>query len=589
MDERRYARRPLLGAMLGGGAAIAVPDNAAARPSSQPGRAGLVSILDFIPTELHAAILANSDTTDLTDQIQAAFDSGARLWAPAEARFHVRRVTIRGVGRFFDLNNALFVGIATAPTNAVVELQCGHSEVRGLRVTANRSLSYRAAVHYYTNDAEARPAGLNRFLGGQADGAAIGLLIGGLPNQRRFRKDRDSAGTAVDAPVSESTFIQWNMTGCIRGVVMNQPNGKLQFIGCHLAGETADWKAPQSPRADAAAITILNPGSEICVIGGSVEQLQEPDGRFLEVVDGTLTISAATIETICSSFMAGSARLTFTQLINGGFNSMTAAFVQARADSTGVLTLSQFALMMPPANSTKGTGDLVACVSEFNGQSAVAPGLLVDLANVELREPRWSGGGDDLYPLVRGARLRMRQCRLTVYSSDNLRRLADIAIDDGDDRLGGTVDRSAATLPPFGARAGAAAGGWVISSGTGGRWGRVDIGGGESALQLAGGRQPVAARSESFPIDRGRLFVLRAACRFANAGKISFSVAWLDYLGEEIERTILFEGVPKKPIQTPDVQWISLQATAPTGAERAMIIIEAGPGAVIAFARPSVN
>lgn len=582
-------RRPVLRGMIGAAAGLGIP--ACASPAAGPPERleGLVSILDYIPEALHAGILSASDTTDLTRHVQAAFDSGARLWAPAEARFHVRSVTIRGTGRFFDLNNALFVGIAAEPTTAIIELKCGHSEIRGLRVAANRSLLYRAAIHYFTSDSGADPVGYNRFAGGQADGAAIGLLIGGLPEQHRFVANRDPSGAAIDAPLSETTFSQWNLTGCIRGLYMNQPNGKLQFIGCHIAGEIADWKAPDTPRTMAAAIVIANPGSEIGIIGGSVEQLQEPRGRFVEVIDGSLTIDSATMETTASSFIAGAGRLLLSRMATGGFNSMTRPFVQARADCTGALTLSQFTLFMPPANAATGSNDLVRCVIDFDGAATTAPGLTVDLTNMELREARWSGGGEGLYPLVRGARVRIRQSRLTRYTSDGLRRVSDASIDDRADRLGGAIDRSAASLPPVDMHASASAGGWKIVSRGNARWGREKVGPDAHGLRLIAGSGILVATSQAFPIDRDRLFVFRGACRFAGTGSVAFRVAWLDYAGNEVRRDILFAGDPSKPAPIGAIQFLSLHATPAADAERAMLIVEVARQADLLLTQPSVN
>lgn len=563
-----------------------LPGAAEAQSGASSANTGMVSILDFVPEQFHVGILANTDTTDLTRYVQAAFDSGARLWAPAEARFHVTKVSIAGIGRYFDLNNALFVGIAKQSTSAIVELKCGHSEIRGLRVAANRALNYRSAVHYYTDDVATRPVGYNRFLGGQVDGALVGLLVGGMPEQRNFAMGKAPAGLAANAPLSESTFVQWNATGCIRGLYVNQPNGKLQFVACHLAGESADWTAPGTPRSACAAIVIANPGSEVSVIGGSVEQLQEKAGSFVEVAGGSLVISDATIETICSSYVSGAGRLNLSRLVNGGFNSTTAAFVQAAADSTGQITMSGFQLVMPPANSISGTNDLVKCVEGFGGALSAAPGLLVDLANIEIREPRWSGGGDGLYPLVRGARVRFNQCRVSWYTSDNLRRLREAELHDQTDLLAGIVDRAAATLPEFSVRGSGNAGGWKIAAPDGGSWGRATVKS-QSVFRMSSSAT-MTATSPAFPIEARQLVVFRSTCGFNGRGRIGFWIAWLDFAGREIARSAFFEGRSPPPLSNGELQWIALQAAPPAGAERGILGATVASGADLSIGNPSV-
>lgn len=555
-----------------------------------------VSIMDFIPENLHAGIYARTDTkTDHTTYVQAALDSGVRLWAPSQVRLNVTQVTIAGLGRFFDFNNMQLVGIASTPTNSVVQIKCGHSDIIGLNVGVGFNLNYRCAAHWYTNDVTQHYVGYNRFQFCQFDGAKIGLVIGGLPVQTVFGTTPVADGNAQDAPLSESVMIGIKTTGCIRGVFMNQPNGKVPTVGCHWASEPNDWIPTYASLTECAAIVVANEGSELHVQGGSVEALQEATGSFIEVNAGHITVDGAHTETVVPIYMASNARVELINLHNGGLNSTNRSYVECKSDCTGRMLMSGFQAIMPHANLSNGTAPFIKGVSSYGGASANVPGVIADLTNMAIREPAWRTGTNAAFTLSQGVRVRARDSLLLGFNSAGTTRTTFKELDTAKPNLlVGKVSHSFNGLPPFDIRGTATVGGFDFVVGSAGGYGKVttnlptrETGDSIAALKMvsAGGGGTTLFTTPNLPVEPDTLVTLQGYFRSGGtANNLLIRMDWFDFAGAASTTANSYFYIGTEVAFGAGWQHILMRVTAPADADLGKLFVYVENGAQIELA-----
>jgi hypothetical protein len=513
------------------------------------------SILDFIPKELHATILAGGNAGDVTAYIQTAFDNSVGLWCPQRARFYVTHVTISGLGRFHDLSNCTFVGMASTPTNAVIELKCGRSEIRGLRVSAAGNSNYQAAIHYYTNNVLTYPVGYNRFVGGQVDGARIGLVIGGLPGQTTFESVYTQPGGAAngiahDAPVSETTFFQWQATSCARGVFMNQPNGKLQFLGCHIASESIDYWTGYGAKSEFIAVHVVNQGSELSMSCGSCEHVQSAsDGALIRVDAGVVNMHNVTTETTVPSYIAGQGALIVDSPIVSGINSAAGRPYLEVGPGASTTTISNGAIRH--SVSTTSTEATTTAVNAIGGSRTPNLSAIERYHNTEISNSLWAVGGAVYKPIVRGVHASFHRCLLTVLDGAGAR-VSRADLDDGDNQLATIADTGAGSLPVYPVASNVTFGGWAYAVTGTGAYGREDSGlptvegrallnlhrlvGGATGTVTMGPAQLVLGKKDSLNIIRA--FIKTGT----TSNHIKFEISRRTFDGSTIDSLVLFDG-----------------------------------------------
>ena len=216
-----------------------------------------------------------------------------------------------------------------------------------------------------------------------------------------------------------------------------------------------------------------------------------------------------------------------------------------------------------------------------------------DAATVEIRDPTLAFSGARYLPLVRGVHATFADCTLVTLDSTGARR-ASWRLDDGDDRFGGVIDRSGKTLPPFPSRQ-PQGGGWTfVFWGNGAAMGMgqqpPDSGplGQGRALRLTGGSAGMSAATQSVPVKRDSLMLLRAMIRTGpGSAPLAFRVRFVDFAGAAVGEAMLFDGSQAEFGE--HWQPLLLPINPPVGAERCELTLILGAGAEIQLAVPSLR
>src|SRR5205085_12381899 len=216
-----------------------------------------------------------------------------------------------------------------AGLTSVLEIKCGYSTLRDVKVGANFNPLYQCAIHWYTNDLNLHYPGFNRIYGMWPRNALIGLCIGALPGQRLPIPPQGAvvvSGVATDAPLSESTIFGFQSVSCVRGLWMSQPNGKIEMVGATIVGSHANWNSYGNSgytRASTCALTIDNApsqSSELHLSGGSIEQNSEPQGLFIQLQNAHLYCSGTILDAACSSYFSGEVGVSLRDRMDLRFN-----------------------------------------------------------------------------------------------------------------------------------------------------------------------------------------------------------------------------------------------------------------------------
>lgn len=97
-----------------------------------------VSVLDYIPVSLHAAIWAGTSTTDVASYVQAALDENGSVYQPAGTKIRVSSFDVPG-GKTYDGRGKGDNGSvieASSATGLVIDLASTYSVMRGVLITS---------------------------------------------------------------------------------------------------------------------------------------------------------------------------------------------------------------------------------------------------------------------------------------------------------------------------------------------------------------------------------------------------------------------------------------------------------------------
>lgn len=509
--------------------------------------------------------------------------------------YNVTQIYFDLAGATHNVDGAILAGIARTPTASIVDIRGAHSWIRGLKVVGNFSQVYACGVHHYSNDLTLHYPGFIDLLDLQVEGCAIGLVIGALPTQRAIlgQTAREHDDVAIDAPLSELVYTNPRFTNCPRGLYFRQPNGKVTVVGGRINSESTAWR-DAFPVERTFAVAVADPGSELNLVGGTLEHVQGDGGTLALVTDGRLVVTDAAIETTVPSFIDNSGVLIIDRVANNGINSQTRAYVEVGPNASGSLSLSRCAVGYPPGHLNRADGAaLIQSVNALGGGYQPHNRFIASFATVEIRDPTLAFSGARYLPLVRGVHATFADCTLVTLDSTGARR-ASWRLDDGDDRFGGVIDRSGKTLPPFPSRQ-PQGGGWTfVFWGNGAAMGMgqqpPDSGplGQGRALRLTGGSAGMSATTQSVPVKRDSLMLLRAMIRTGpGSAPLAFRVRFVDFAGAAVGEAMLFDG----PQAEFGEHWqpLLLPINPPVGAERCELTLILGAGAEIQLAVPSLR
>lgn len=560
-----------------------------------------VSVFDFM-TAVQKNAVRNNTVLDVTSAVQAAINyieavREGRLVFPA-GDYRVTQITLgasgQRLGTTYEFQNANIVGIASTATKSIVQLKCGSANILNMAVAGGQNANYECGVHWYTNDVNTYYPGLNRIDGMLVSGCVIGLCIGALPSQADpipAQGTVQANGIATDAPLSECYVGGLRFQDCIKDVYMRQPNGKLTFVSPTLSPTNAAWSGSGvSAEANVTALTINSDGSELTILGGFVENIDDAAGSLVDAFGGTLNIIGAVLESKCPIRISGVANLRMSNIMNWGLNSASSQFFQVLDTATGCLDLSDMFLLRGYGSAT--VQPLVKVVSSFaSGSASINGKFWVNGSQVRFSDPNFTQGST-FNPLVFGCRSKFSNCWITNHSGLGVR-LSQYKLDEGQNLLTGKVDIPADVITAYGANGtGVTVGGWTFSTPSGASWGRdgsslptIEGVTPNNALRLTanGGGGTVYCTSPKFPVEPQRFYLIKGWCKTNGAGsQIIFRLNWYDF-GSGAASTASTDAFSGGVAIGAGTTWapFMLWAQAPKDATQAELMIYAENGAEI--------
>lgn len=596
-----FNRREALGTLGGlgalGGSVLPMGAAAAAQPQSQGLRPDAHG--DITPQEFGAT----PDTPDATAPIEAmlrAMRESGRLRASwPYGKYRATQLRFDTMGAIHRFDGALLVGIAQQRTASLVDLRGGHSWINGLRLAGGFSHNYVCGLHHYANDLRQVYPGYLDLTDLQVEGFDIGVAVGALPDQRAIanQQARVQDGEAIDAPLSELVYTNPRLTNCPRGFYMRQPNGKVTILGGRIHSESSMWKGYDTSRTFALAVE--DAGSELAMIGGTLEHVQGATGTLARVTDGRVVLASVIVETTVPSYVDGTGVLVIENALNNGINSNERAYLEVGPGATGSFTITHSPIRYPPGRAVPaGAAAVVTSVAGPGGGFRPRPDFECLFDNVELSDIAFAFGGARYLPIVRGVQASFRNC--TITSLDRFGRRAQLLrLDDGPNLLTGAVDLTGTSIPPFPGATGQSGGGWSFAgTGAGARCGGqpgeqvpgAGAGGG-IALRLAPSAGSEArASSGRAPVKPGSVNLLRGMIRTgAGAARIGIRARFQTFSGAPSNAPVaeLFAG-PQSEFG-PEWQPLMLAFLPPKDASFVSLELVASAGAELLLANPSLR
>jgi hypothetical protein len=524
--------------------------------------------------------------------------------------YSVSQIVLTGNELYIDFAGFSLIGNARVATSSVLDIKCGYSTLRDVKVDAGFNPLYQCAVHWYTNNLNLHNPCFNRIYGLWPRNALLGLCMGALPGQPLPIPRQGSvvaAGVATDAPLSESTIFGFQSTSCVRSLWMSQPNGKMQMVGATIIGSHAGWSSygkSDYTSASTCALTIDNaPGqfSELHLSGGSIEENSEPSGLFIRLRNAHLYCAGTIMEAVCSSYFSGEVGVTLRDCMNFGFNFPIPypPFLVAPA-CVGWLNISGGNLNFPSGHAAKGTVPLVKGAASIAGGLAVNYGhFVVRLDHVELEDIPFRGA-PDYVPLCQGVAYTASHCLLTSYSPGFApSRLRLVHLNDAaDSLLSGKVDVSNYAVTGFAANGNGNSGGWKFTATdtTLCKWGSEASGIGvegralTNALRLSSG--PVgadyaaSATSPAVDLNPEHTCQIRGwiKCASQAGGRVRIRLANFRFDGAASAISAYSDLISLSDRQlTPDFQQLAAYAIVPADTTRVQLEISAVDGADVSL------
>lgn len=432
-------------------------------------------------------------------------------------------------GANHEFGHSILYSTSTTARASCVDLRGGHSWYNGLKVVCDSALraNYESGVHHYTNALPSDPRVPGEHYPGYLDvndlaveGFDLGLCIGALPSQATIQGQsaKRPDDEAINAPLSELVYTNPRIENCPKGLFMRQPNGKVTVLGGRIHSESEQWRGYDTGQTF--AVAVADPGSELSLIGGTVEHVQGGDGGFLAAVrGGRLAIVGAVIETTVPSYIDGTGQLHLDAISNNGINTSSRAYLEVGPDAHGGFSIANSPIRFPYTHHAQsGAASMVTSVDGPAGNYRPRPSFRCDFDNCDLVEVPVSFSGARYIPLVRGVQATFRNCRMQTVDAQG-GTVGTWYLNDGADLLAGLVDRCATTVASYPQTASGSGGGWTFAvTGSGSRFGRetTDLPvvdglaiGGALRLTAGAGFGEVLARSAPAPIKRDGLNLIR--------------------------------------------------------------------------------
>ncbi|NYT42460.1 right-handed parallel beta-helix repeat-containing protein [Sphingomonas sp. R-74633] len=116
----------------------------------------MASVLDFIPSGLHAGIHAGTDTTDLTSYIQTALDTGEQIFFPHGVYHHDQLVvTLAGTGMLGEGHGSVLRN--TDPTANAIDVRASYVRIAKLRLEGTAEAPNDSVFAIFTSETYPAP------------------------------------------------------------------------------------------------------------------------------------------------------------------------------------------------------------------------------------------------------------------------------------------------------------------------------------------------------------------------------------------------------------------------------------------------
>ena len=314
-----------------------------------------VSIPSMISVKDFGAV--GDGVTDDTAAINAALAASSSVCFPP-GNYAVTTLTFDGVGRRFFFYNATISGIATAATDAVIQITGRDMVITGLKINGNFKTNYTAAIKWHSLSPGA-PAQFIRIYDLHISYAKIGILYGQL-----------SGTPVIDAPQSENDVFGYTTRGVEQCFYTNQSNGFITFHGGTLWSGYNEWTTGFD---QANARVIHGVQGNATFIGCELLLTQFQNGRGVDVAGAAINIQTCTIE-IANPFYLNGGKLSI--YASGGFFAPGGTpFFQLSAGNLTVENYSSFRL--PSAVGDNGFIIKVPSSGTYNGS------ILIQNSNFE--------------------------------------------------------------------------------------------------------------------------------------------------------------------------------------------------------------
>ena len=444
------------------------------------------------------------------------FPSGVYL--VSQISFWSASVAVSGATFIFEGSQIL--GKATGTYSSVVDVMCGFSNFIDMKVNANLNAGYECAVHWYTNNVTQSYPGYMRFINLTVTQALRGLVVGMLPSQSGTYYAGGATVAkplAIDAPVSESYVEGLQTTFCVEGVRVCQPNGKLTFTNCHIAGDDTS----QLTYATSTNPIVVQNG-EVTILGGTLELITETAGLFCTFgsyllgassipVGVNVNIVGTIMEAVSPMYILGNTVVRISHDLNWGVNGAK-EFVYVDQNAIGELYITDSHLLRGAGTGYPNT--VVKGVSNTSGTYAPAYQFTNVFTNVKFGNCYITSATATYQPLSRGVYSRYINSLIAIYNSSSVRTGA-LWFDTVRNALAGSVDLSASTITAYGVNPGTVSGGWTFAVGGASSWGRYATGlptilsapvAQCMRLTAVGGGGTASATSPKFAVEPGRTY-----------------------------------------------------------------------------------
>ncbi len=363
--------------------------------------------------------------------------------------YFVTEVTSRQVLGRNNLNNHRLIGVASAPTGAVLNIMSTYTTWRDVWVDANYNTNYKAAVRIYSDNTSV--AAFLKIYGIQIWNSITGLVYGAFPGE-----------PTLDKPQSESFIHGLSLIGVERCIYANQPNGRLWVNNSQLTVQKNNWPKPFNYATSYLVHNEATGGGSLffndCDFVNSetlISESRDPAVGYGIKGKNIYTKGVAVWEVFGANVITGDVVLNQTE--DGGDNALNGAYFQIARGATGTLKMRDVTFLQPVTQDPAASGEMLVDAID-------APDFTVEISDSHFENYSWvSDSSVGFRPLVRGCNVLMKN----VLYSDTFASTRTRYSSDPKSNILTNVDTRGTTVPSKPDRTPKGGWTWGVGGGTG--------------------------------------------------------------------------------------------------------------------------